>query len=78
MADRAERPEVAPACIALWGTSFGGANAIIAASGDARVRCLLVQLVFGDGERVITGQMDEQTKQELLMLLQRMQERKVK
>jgi len=75
---RAIVAEVDPARIALWGTSFGGANAIIAASGDARVRCLLVQLAFGDGERVITGQMDEQAKQGLLTLLQRMQERKAK
>lgn len=40
--------------IGLWGSSYGGANAIIAASMDGRVKCLCVQLAFGDGERCVT------------------------
>ena len=47
-------PEVDPDRIGLWGTSYGGANAIIAASEDKRIKCLCVQLAFGDGERVVT------------------------
>lgn len=43
--------------IGLWGTSYGGANAIVVASEDKRVKCLCVQLTFGDGERVITANM---------------------
>lgn len=39
--------------IGLWGTSYGGANAIVAASADKRVKCLCVQLTFGDGERCL-------------------------
>lgn len=40
--------------IGLWGTSYGGANAIVAASTDKRVKCLCVQLTFGDGERCVS------------------------
>lgn len=39
--------------IGLWGTSYGGANAIVAASTDKRVKCLCIQLTFGDGERCL-------------------------
>lgn len=46
---------VDPNKIALWGSSYGGANGIVTAAQDKRVSCLLVQLTFGDGERVITG-----------------------
>ncbi|MCX7920882.1 MAG: alpha/beta fold hydrolase [Clostridia bacterium] len=48
--------------IGLWGTSFGGANAIITSSIDKRVKCLSVQITFGNGERVITGGMSEEEK----------------
>ena len=62
--------------IALWGTSFGGANAIIAAVEDARVKCLAVQVTFGDGERVITGDLNEAEAAKLLGSLEKMQARK--
>lgn len=62
--------------IALWGTSFGGANAIVAATEDARVKCVAVQVTFGDGERVITGELGEEEKAKLLGSLQKMQVRK--
>jgi dienelactone hydrolase len=64
--------------IALWGTSLGGANAIVAASGDSRVRCLAVQLTFANGERVVTGKMDEEEKQKFLNTIKRLQERRAK
>jgi fermentation-respiration switch protein FrsA (DUF1100 family) len=51
------QPEIDKDRIGLWGTSYGGANAIVAASNDKRVKCLCVQLTFGDGERVITAGM---------------------
>jgi fermentation-respiration switch protein FrsA (DUF1100 family) len=52
--------------IGLWGTSFGGANAVIAAALDKRVKCLAVQLTFEDGERVITGNLTTEEKDKLL------------
>ncbi|HBY55858.1 MAG TPA: hypothetical protein DEG23_03485, partial [Coxiellaceae bacterium] len=47
--------EVDSGRIGLWGTSYGGANAIVAASEDKRIKCLCIQLAFGDGERCITA-----------------------
>ncbi|HEX4209705.1 MAG TPA: alpha/beta fold hydrolase [Candidatus Binataceae bacterium] len=41
-------PEVDPARIGLWGTSFGGANAPYAAALDARIRAVVGQVGFGD------------------------------
>ena len=50
------RSEVDPARIGLWGTSYGGANAVEAAARDPRVKCLAIQMAFGSGRRVITGE----------------------
>jgi alpha-beta hydrolase superfamily lysophospholipase len=62
-------PGIASEKLALWGTSFGGANAIAAAARDKRIKCLSVQLTFGDGERVITGSLTEEEKQKLTATL---------
>ncbi len=51
--------------LGLWGTSYGGANAITAAAFDNRVKCLTVQLTFGDGERVITSNLSAEEKEKL-------------
>ncbi len=55
--------------LGLWGTSYGGANAMTAASLDKRVKCLVVQLTFGSGERVITGRMSAEDKEKFLATL---------
>ena len=52
-------PEVDENKIALWGTSFGGANAIAVASSDNRVKALVTQLTFSNGERLIKSSMDD-------------------
>lgn len=39
--------------IVLWGTSFGGANAISAAAVDLRVKAVATQVAFGDWGRVL-------------------------
>ena len=49
------QPEAEAERIGLWGTSFGGANAITTASIDDRVKCLTVQITFGSGERMVAG-----------------------
>ena len=45
------QPQVDPERIGLWGTSFGGANAPYAAAVDSRVKAVVGQVGFGDGER---------------------------
>jgi len=46
-------PEADPARIGLWGTSFGGANAPYAAALDTRIKAVVGQVGFGDGERFL-------------------------
>lgn len=71
-------PEVDPGRIALWGSSFGGANAVYAAAEDKRVRCITIQLTFADGEAVITGGQSPEEKEKLLAMLAKAWEREVK
>jgi len=60
--------EVDSGRIGLWGTSYGGANAIVAASEDKRIKCLCIQLAFGDGERCITAEDISKLKETLAKL----------
>ncbi|WP_245986770.1 UilS family quorum-quenching N-acyl-homoserine lactonase [Vibrio pectenicida] len=64
--------------IALWGSSFGGANAIIAASQSEEVKCVIAQLTFADGETVITGEMSAEEKDKFLSTVERMRDKKAK
>jgi uncharacterized protein len=70
-------PEVDEDSIALWGTSFGGANAITAASTDKRVRAMVVQLTFSNGERLIKSSMDREGVKKLERTLAKAWEREV-
>ena len=63
--------------IGLWGTSFGGANAITVAALDKRIKALVVQLTFGDGERVVTGSLSSAEKEKLLQTLNKVWTRSV-
>ncbi len=69
--------EVDAARIGLWGTSFGGANAITTASIDNRVKCLTVQITFGSGERMVTGGMDLEQKAKIRETLKKAWQRAV-
>ncbi|ODN43408.1 UilS family quorum-quenching N-acyl-homoserine lactonase [Piscirickettsia litoralis] len=73
-----QRSEVDAEKIGLWGTSFGGANVMVAASEDPRVKALSVQLTFADGERVVTEAMTAEEKAKFLSTLERMQQKKEK
>lgn len=64
--------------IGLWGSSFGGANAIIAASQNPQVQCVVAQLTFADGETVITGEMQPEEKEKFVSTLTRMRDKKEK
>ena len=46
-------PEVDADRIGLWGTSFGGGHAPYTAAIDPRVKAVVAQVGFGDGERLI-------------------------
>lgn len=74
----ASQPGVSADRIGLWGTSLGGANAIVATARDARVKCLAVQLTFANGERVVTGKMSPDEKAKFLATLKRMQDRRAR
>ncbi|MFC1591853.1 alpha/beta hydrolase [Thermodesulfobacteriota bacterium] len=63
--------------IGLWGTSFGGANAVCTAAVDRRVSCLSVQITFGSGERMVAGGLDQAERQKLLGTLQKAWQRAV-
>jgi uncharacterized protein len=52
--------------IGVWGTSYGGAHVLTAAAMDSRIQCVVSQLPFGNGERVITGQMSVDEKEKFL------------
>jgi len=64
--------------IGLWGSSFGGANAIITASQNSNVKCVVAQLTFADGEEVITGEMSAEEKEKFVSTLERMRDKKAK
>ena len=70
-------PEVDPERIGLWGTSFGGANAVTTAAIDDRVKCLSVQITFGSGERMVTGDMNDVDRQKMLATLKKAWQRAV-
>jgi uncharacterized protein len=63
--------------IHLWGTSFGGANAICVAAIDKRVKSLVVQLAFANGERVIKGKLNEEERKKLDNVLKKAWEKYV-
>lgn len=46
----AENPSIRSDQLGLYGTSFGGANAIVAASGDARAKVVATCVAVGNGE----------------------------
>jgi fermentation-respiration switch protein FrsA (DUF1100 family) len=70
-------PEVDTARIGLWGSSFGGANVITTTAIDQRVRCLVAQLTFGSGERMILGDLGAAEREKLLGTLKKARERMV-
>jgi len=51
-------PNVDPKRIGLWGTSFGGANVLVAGAIDPRVKAVISQVPFGSGKRLLAGGAD--------------------
>jgi uncharacterized protein len=63
--------------IALWGSSFGGANAIRVAAQDNRVKTLIAQLTFASGDRIVRGKMNTGEREKFDGTLRKMRERAV-
>jgi pimeloyl-ACP methyl ester carboxylesterase len=63
--------------IGLWGTSFGGANAMGVAAVDQRIGALSVQLTFASGERMVKGDLDQGKLEKLESTLKSVRERTV-
>jgi uncharacterized protein len=59
-------PEVDSERIGLWGTSFGGANAPYTAALDTRIKAVVGQVGFGDGERFLLDTRRFGEREELL------------
>ncbi len=70
-------PEVKADAIGLWGSSFGGANALRVAAIDDRVTALVAQLTFGSGRRMVTGKMSPEERAQLAGTLKKAREREV-
>ena len=70
-------PEIDADRIGLWGTSFGGANAICTAARDNRVKCLAVQITFGSGERMVASGLSDAEREKLLSTIQKAWQRAV-
>ncbi len=62
--------------IGLWGTSLGGCHVFSAAAQDQRVKCLVSQLAFADGDVLVTGGMNEPERASFLCTLNKMAEKK--
>jgi pimeloyl-ACP methyl ester carboxylesterase len=60
------RPDVDPGRIALWGTSFGGANAVYAAAHDERVGCVVASVGVMRGRRWLRSLRGPESWHELL------------
>lgn len=59
-------PEVDANRIGLWGTSFGGANAPYTAAVDTRIKAVVGQVGFGEGERFLLDTRRFGEREELL------------
>ncbi|MFZ6028703.1 MAG: alpha/beta hydrolase [Chloroflexota bacterium] len=70
-------PQVNADAIGLWGTSFGGANAIRVAAVDGRTKALVAQLTFGSGARMVVGKMSAAEREQLEGALKKAREREV-
>lgn len=63
-----EQPEIDPKKIGLWGTSFSGANVLVAASSDKRVKAVVSQIPYVIGHH-------EHLKSERPLVFQKIQKR---
>ncbi len=70
------QPGVDAGRIGLWGTSFGGCHIFGAAARNPRIKCLVSQLAFADGEAIVTGQMSAEEKRGFVESLEKMAQKR--
>jgi pimeloyl-ACP methyl ester carboxylesterase len=63
--------------LGLWGTSYGGANAIAVAACDTRVKALAVQITFADGQQSVLGALSDGERAKFLESLDKLWARAV-
>ena len=63
-------PEVDPARVIVWGTSFGGGHALVTAADDARIAAAIAQCPFTDGIASATA-MSPLTSAKLALMITR-------
>jgi len=67
-----KHPEIDGQRIGLWGTSLGGCHVFGAAARDGRIKCIVSQLAFADGEEIVTGKMNNTEKEAFILTLDKM------
>lgn len=73
----AQRPEVDPERIGLWGTSYGGAHAPYVTAVDERIKAAVGQVGFTDGERLLLETRTPEEQRELRETIARERVRRV-
>ncbi|MDH2066968.1 alpha/beta fold hydrolase [Pantoea sp. GD03673] len=71
-----QQPALDPNRIGLWGTSFGGCHVFGAAANNPDVKCIVSQLAFADGEKIVTGQLDATEKPGFIATLEKMDQKR--
>ncbi|BAE74691.1 esterase [Sodalis glossinidius str. 'morsitans'] len=69
------QPDVDATRLGLWGTSFGGCHVFGAAADNPDIKCIISQLAFADGEKIVTGKMKKAEKAAFLATLDKMAEK---
>ncbi|HGN0866815.1 pimeloyl-ACP methyl ester carboxylesterase [Providencia alcalifaciens] len=69
-------PSIDNTKIALWGTSLGGGHVFGAAVKRPELKCIISQLSFADGEKVVTGNMTQEDKRSFCSTLNKMVEKR--
>jgi hypothetical protein len=73
----AARPEVDPARIGVWGTSYGGALAPYALAVDDRIKAGVGQLGFADGYTAATSRLPEEAIESFRQMIEEDRRRRV-
>lgn len=71
-------PSIDSERIALWGTSLGGGHVFGAAIKRPELKCIISQLSFADGEKIVTGNMTQEDKISFCSTLNKMVEKREK
>jgi dienelactone hydrolase len=64
--------------IALWGTSFGAANVVVAGAADDRVAAVVCQVGFGDWARALRGSLPSGRFDEIVQRCEKDREQRVR